>query len=93
METNVNVQAPHASYSTGVETAPVVSTKDWIVTMLLLIIPIVNIIMLFVWAFGGNTNPNKRNYSRAALIWALIGVAIYVIFFVLIFGAVLSSFA
>lgn len=40
--------------------APVVSLGEWIVTYILCCIPCVNIIMLFVWAFGGNTNPSKK---------------------------------
>lgn len=29
--------------------APVLSVKDWMITILLLAIPLVNIVMLFVW--------------------------------------------
>ncbi|WEK53483.1 MAG: hypothetical protein P0Y55_12935 [Candidatus Cohnella colombiensis] len=65
-----------------------VSTKDWFITMLILAIPLVNIIMLFVWAFGDGANPSKANYAKAALLWALIGIVIYVVLFVLILGAV-----
>ncbi|MUT68426.1 hypothetical protein [Paenibacillus sp. NEAU-GSW1] len=72
------------------QVAPVISVKDWLITILLLAIPIVNIIMLFVWAFGGNTNPSKANYAKAALIWALIGIVIYVVLFVIILGSALS---
>ena len=30
----------------------VMSVSDWLVTLLIMIIPLVNIIMLFVWAFS-----------------------------------------
>ncbi|MEW9702784.1 hypothetical protein [Paenibacillus sp. SI8] len=69
----------------------IISVKDWMLTILLLAIPVVNLVMLFVWAFGGGTNPSKANYAKAALIWALIGIVIYVLFFVIIFGAVISN--
>lgn len=74
-----------------VQGSSVVSLKDWMITILLLAIPVVNLIMLFVWAFGGGTNPSKSNFAKASLIWALIGIVVYVIFFVLIFGAIMSS--
>lgn len=34
-------------------TTPDMSVKDWMITLLIMFIPLVNIIMLFVWAFGG----------------------------------------
>ncbi|KIL42345.1 hypothetical protein SD70_01315 [Gordoniibacillus kamchatkensis] len=71
--------------------APVISLKEWMITILLLAIPLVNIIMLFVWAFGGGANPSKSNYAKAALIWAAIGIVLYIIFGVIIFGAMMSS--
>ncbi|VDG98851.1 Uncharacterised protein [Lysinibacillus sphaericus] len=42
------------------------TVKDWIVTLLILAIPIVNIIFLLIWAFG--KEDSRKNYSRAALI-------------------------
>lgn len=49
-----------------------VSMGEWMWTIFLLCIPIVNIILLFVWAFGGSTNPSKANYCKAQLLWMLI---------------------
>lgn len=49
-----------------------VSMGEWMWTILLLCIPIVNIILLIVWAFGGGTNPSKANYCKAQLLWMLI---------------------
>ena len=61
---------------------PVVSTGDWIITFLVTAIPLVNIIMLFVWSFGGGTNPNKANWAKAILIWIAISIVLWVgIFF------------
>jgi heme/copper-type cytochrome/quinol oxidase subunit 2 len=65
--------------------APVLSVKDWIIILIIGAIPVVNIVMLFVWAFGGNANPNKKNYSKAALIIAAILIVIYIIFLILFF--------
>lgn len=65
----------------------VMTTGEWVVTLLLLGIPCVNIIMLFVWAFG-NGNENRKNYCRATLIWMLVGIGIALI---LTFMGVLSA--
>ena len=34
--------------------------KDWIITNLLMLIPIANIVLVFVWAFGSNVNKSKK---------------------------------
>lgn len=64
--------------------APVMTVGDWIKTMLLLAIPIVNIILVFVWAFSSTANPNKRNYFRASLI--LGAVSLFIILVLVITG-------
>jgi len=69
----------------------VVTTGDWIITFLIMIIPLVNIIMLFVWAFGSGAPASKANWAKAALIWALIAIIIYIVFFAMI-GAAFASF-
>ena len=61
-------------------TAPVISLGDWIITLIVLAIPLVNIIMLFVWGFSSGTNPNKQNFCRAALIFYLIGFVLFFLF-------------
>jgi cell division protein FtsW (lipid II flippase) len=80
-----------ATATPPVSDAPVLSTKDWVITLLISFIPIVGFVMLFVWAFGSNENPNKANWAKAALIWMAIG---FVLMFLLwgtiaaiIFGA------
>lgn len=63
--------------------APVISVKSWMLMMLLLAIPLVNLIFLFIWAFSSDTNPNKSNYAKASLLWMAIGIVIYIIFIVI----------
>lgn len=65
------------------------SVGDWIVTYLLMCIPIVGIIMLFVWAFGGDTQPSKKTWAQATLIWAVV---ITVLWF-LVFGTMIAALA
>ncbi len=49
-----------------------VAMGEWMWTMLLLYIPVVNFILMIVWAFGGGTKPSKANYCKAQLLWMLI---------------------
>ncbi|MBO6620888.1 MAG: hypothetical protein JJ892_04380 [Balneola sp.] len=73
------------------ETAPVMSLKDWVVTMLITFIPMVGFIMLFVWGFSDSANPNKKNWARAALIMLAVSTVLYFIIFVLIFGTMMAA--
>lgn len=59
-------------------TAPF-STGSFFLVQPALMIPVVNLILLLVFAFSGSTNVNLQNYSRAMLIWALIGIGISII--------------
>ncbi|MEN8905348.1 MAG: hypothetical protein ABF289_05265 [Clostridiales bacterium] len=70
------------------------SVKDWIVTYLLLLIPVVNIVLMFVWAFDENTHECKRNYFKAQLIIlaGAIVISIVIVIFALILGATAGSF-
>lgn len=58
-----------------------VSVGEWLITYLIMIIPIVNVIMLFVWAFGDGTKESKANWAKASLILAAIGLVIGFFFF------------
>ena len=76
----------------GGKVAPVMSVGAFLGTMILLMIPLVNIILLFVWAFGSGTNPNKKNYCRATLIMILIGIVISILFSTLLVGLFANIF-
>ncbi len=70
-----------SSYNSGTTQqtqAPVMTLKNWVITLLILSIPLVNIIMLVIWAIDGK-NPNRTNFCRASLI-------VMVLLFVLYFG-------
>ncbi|MDO5073747.1 Uncharacterised protein [Neisseria animaloris] len=63
--------------------APAVGLGEWIVTLIVLMIPLVNIIMLLVWAFSSGTNPSKANFCKAQLLFMLVSIVIAA---VLVFG-------
>lgn len=55
-----------------VQTDQTVSLGQWMLTLFLTFIPVVNIIMLIVWAVSSSTPPSKANWARAALLWMAI---------------------
>lgn len=66
------------------------SVKDWLITILLTAIPIVGLVMLFIWGFGSDTHPSKSNWAKATLIIYAIIIVLYIVFFA-IFGAAMLS--
>ena len=69
-----------------------VSVGEWIVTFIIFSIPIIGFIMLFIWAFGDNTKPSKRNWARAMLI-SIVGLFLLAILWnFLVFGGVFYGF-
>ena len=66
------------------------SVKDWLITLLIMAIPLVGFIMLFVYAFGNNENVNKQNWAKAQLIFIAVIVGLAVVF-LSIFGAIFAT--
>lgn len=57
------------------------SVGGWITTMIVLMIPVVNFIMLLVWAFGSG-NKSRKNYCLASLIIAVVMIALIMVFYI-----------
>lgn len=66
------------------------TTGQFFLMDLILAIPLVGLIMCFVWAFGDASNPNRKAWAKAKLIWILIGVVLTILFVVLFAGAFAS---
>ena len=49
---------------------------EWVRILLLTLIPIVNIVLLCVWAFDSTSRPTKRNWARAQLIVVAVATVI-----------------
>lgn len=64
----------------------------WLITMILLCIPIVNIILAFVWAFSGSVNKNKKNFAIAWLIMMIISIIISIVLYASIMAMIGSIF-
>lgn len=65
---------------------------DWLITFIITAIPLIGIIMLFVWAFGDGTHPSKKSWAQAYLILMLILVVLVIIFFILFWTIIASMF-
>ena len=65
-------------YTTPVEQPPS-SLGNWIGTLILTAIPIVNIIMLIIWAASSSTETSKKHWAQAQLILTLIGVVLSIL--------------
>ena len=68
-------------------TTTTIPTSEWVLTLFLSAIPIVNIVLLCVWAFGSKTAESKKNWAKATLIWLIIALAAS-----FIFGGSISTF-
>lgn len=55
------------------------SVKEWLIVDLLMLIPCVNLILVFVWAFSSSEKKSKSNYFKANLIFAGCILAFYLV--------------
>ncbi len=55
------------------------STGGFFLVQLAMIVPVLNIILLLVFALSGSTNVNLQNWSRAMLIFVAIGILFSII--------------
>jgi len=54
------------------------SVSDWIITFLVTAIPFIGFILLFVWAFGSETNLSKKNWAKALLIFYVLLIVLWI---------------
>ena len=68
------------------------TVADWMLTLLILSIPLVNIVMAIVWACGVGNN-TRTNFCRAFLLWIAIIIVMYIVAFGDLFSSVTGWFA
>ena len=73
-----HTEAPAAPAEKDATLVPM-KIRNWIPVFILSAIPVVNLIMLFVWSFSSRTNKSKQSFARLSLIVALICVVVAVI--------------
>ena len=72
-------------YGPFVDNSPL-SVGQYIVMFILMAIPLVNLIMLFVWGFSSSENTNRKNFARASLILMAIAIGLWIIVAIFIVG-------
>ena len=86
---NVQTQQPYQQAYQNDNLEEPVSFGDWMLSLLLMMIPCVNIVMMFVFAFG-NGKKSKSNFFKAYLVWMLISIVLSVIL-IIAFGASMAA--
>ena len=75
------------AYSVQPDSEPL-RVGQYIGMILLMFVPILSVILLFMWSFGSSVNLNKKNYARAMLIVSAIGIVLSVVFGAALIGIV-----
>ena len=76
--------APAPQQQSNVNLEEHVSVGGWVGRMFLMMIPIVNIVLLFVWAFGDTKQYSLKTWAKAELIMVAIGIGIGILFVILL---------
>lgn len=67
----------------------IVTTGDWVISILLLALPIVQIVVPFVWAFSSSTPLSKKNFGKAILILWIVPIVLVILFW----GSIMAMLA
>lgn len=86
VERPVSYQQTTKSY----EATDLISMGQYLIMFLITAIPIAGIVMLFIWAFGSETGPNKKNFARAYLIMMAIAIGLSILMSI-VMGAIMAS--
>lgn len=65
--------------------------KEWALTIFISSLPLIGIIMLFVWAFSDGSNIHKKNWAKGTLILWIIAFIIGFAFLFLFGGIAILS--
>lgn len=83
-------QAPPRPQAVPDNTETPMTLGDWMLTLLLLYIPIVNIVMLIIWSVDSKTAATKKHFAWATLIFMGIGIVLSIIFSSIVMAIVAS---
>lgn len=75
----------------NVQTAPVLGLKQWVISIIISCIPVIGLIMLFIWAFSDSgINENKKNWAKALLVIQLISIILIVLLYIFVIASALA---
>lgn len=63
----------------GYDTSPM-TVGDWLITIIILGIPLVGFIMLLYWSLSSTGNLNRRNYCLATLVIVAVILLLFILF-------------
>lgn len=63
----------------SVENNRTLGVGEWMITILFFLLPVINIIMMALWAFSSRGNVHRKNFARACLLWLIILLLGYVV--------------
>ena len=91
---NVGKRNPKREEKPMIEKAKIMTTKEWVGTLIVLMIPIVNFIALIAWINKKNEkiNPSKRTFAKAYLIVWAISLAVAIVLVAVIFISMIFLF-
>ncbi len=94
LETNQNNSyETQRNYSIGSEImSPAITVGQWLIMFILMAIPIVNVVVIIIWAMDSQGNPNRSNFARAVIVVFALSILLSAMFFGAIMG-MLQSFA
>lgn len=67
-----------------------ITMGQYLIMFLIMCIPIAGIVMLFIWGFGSETGPNKKNFARAYLVMMAIAIGVGIVMSIAL-GAIMAS--
>ena len=68
------------------------SVGNWFWTIFISGLPLIGLIMLFVWGFSSETDPSKKNWAKAMLLFQLIAlIFVFFLFTLGVFGAMMNQ--
>ncbi len=65
-----------------------VTMGEWVISLLIMLVPCANIIMAFVWAFSKKEKKSKSNYFKAYLIFLAAEIVIGIILVIIYLAAI-----
>ena len=69
-----------------------ISTGEWIASTILAHLPLIGIIILLVWAFGGGTSPTKANWAKAQLFIVVAIFGLFIAFYLTILASLAQQY-